>query len=76
MGARKSSICYNAVEGREKMKKEKKRKWNKVIIWEVVKCDKMKIWIFDKYYENKILMFYKIINILLTKSAPISLKLE
>ena len=26
VGARKSSICYNAVEGREKMKKEKTRR--------------------------------------------------
>jgi hypothetical protein len=26
VGARKSSICYNAVEGREKMKNKKKRK--------------------------------------------------
>jgi len=48
VGARKSSICYNAVEGREKMNNKKKEK--------IVKYDKCR-----KERNMKILVFYKIL---------------
>ena len=48
VGARKSSICYNAVEGRRKMKKKKEENVIKHEILEIVKCDKMKILMFVK----------------------------
>ena len=60
MGAAKSKIWHNAVEGR-KIKKKKEEKENNSYFKKTVKWEKMKISIFYKVLENniKIIIFYK-----------------
>ena len=45
-------------------------------IWDIVKYDKVKIWIFYKMLKIENIIIIKIIKYFMIKNAPISLKLE